>query len=150
MKKVIRLSESDLVRLIKKIINEGNTYPDDWDAIIDLVMKEPLYNLCNIAGGRVVIGKGNQGPLVAFWQLVMNIEKKQGDLKSSVQEDLVLDGIFGDKTKELTIEFQKNNGLTPDGIVGGRTFNHIGMAGYNTKDQFRKNCKFEPPSYMFN
>jgi hypothetical protein len=23
------------------------------------------------------------------------------------------------------------------------------MAGYNTKNQYRENCKSEPPSYMF-
>lgn len=33
-----------------------------------------------------------------------------------------VDGIFGGKTKEAVINFQKNRGLSPDGIVGRNTF----------------------------
>lgn len=149
MNKIIKLNESDLIRIIKKVISESRTYPDDWDALINLAKEQSTYNICNIAGGKVVIGKGNQGPLVAFWQHAMNTEMNDEPEKYSIKEPLVVDGIFGDKTKKMTMEFQKNNGLTQDGIVGGRTFNYLGIAGYNTKDQFREKCKFEPPSYMF-
>jgi peptidoglycan hydrolase-like protein with peptidoglycan-binding domain len=149
MSKVIRLTESDLMRIVKRVINEGKTYPDDWMELVELVHKQPTYNICNIAGGKVVIGKGNQGPLVALWQDYLNTVMENEPEKYSIKEPLVKDGIFGEKTKKLTIEFQKNEGLTQDGIVGGKTFNYLGMAGYNTKNQYRENCKSEPPSYMF-
>lgn len=34
-----------------------------------------------------------------------------------------IDGIYGARTQEAVIEFQRDNGLTPDGIVGERTWN---------------------------
>lgn len=148
MTKVIRLTESDLMRIVKRVINEGNTYPDDFEEIAKLVQKQPTYNLCNIAGGKVVIGKGNQGPLVALWQDHLNTVLENYPEKYSIKEPLVKDGIFGEKTKKLTMEFQKNQGVTQDGIVGGKTFNQIGMAGYSDKNSYRKNCKSEPPSYI--
>ena len=148
MTKVIRLTESDLMRIVKRVINEGNTYPDDFEEIAKLVQKQPTYNLSNIAGGKVVIGKGNQGPLVALWQDYLNDVINNEPEKYSIKEPLVKDGIFGEKTKKLTMEFQKNEGLTQDGIVGGKTFNYMGMAGYSDKNSYRKNCKSEPPSYI--
>lgn len=148
MKKVIRLSESDLMRIVKRVINEGNTYPDDFEDLFQLVDKQPTYNICNIAGGKVVIGKGNQGPLVALWQDHLNAVINNEPEKYSIKEPLVKDGIFGEKTKKLTMEFQKNKGVTQDGIVGGKTFNQIGMVGYSDKNSYRKNCKSEPPSYI--
>ena len=36
-----------------------------------------------------------------------------------------VDGIYGKQTKEAVIRFQKKNGLTPDGIVGSRTWYKI-------------------------
>jgi len=77
------------------------------------------------------------------------IRRNNNPEKYSIKEPLVKDGIFGEKTKKLTMEFQKNEGLTQDGIVGGKTFNQIRMVGYDTKNEYRKNCKSEPPSYMF-
>lgn len=36
-----------------------------------------------------------------------------------------LDGIFGKLTKEAVITFQKNNGLSEDGIIGDITWNSL-------------------------
>ena len=35
---------------------------------------------------------------------------------------LIIDGIFGGRTKAAVIDFQKSRGLAPDGIVGKNTF----------------------------
>ncbi len=37
------------------------------------------------------------------------------------------DGIFGSKTKAAVIKFQRNNGLTADGIVGTKTAQAMGL-----------------------
>ena len=50
MKKVIKLTELDLTRIVKRVIKEGNTYPDDFEVLAKLVHKQPTYNICNIAG----------------------------------------------------------------------------------------------------
>ncbi len=39
-----------------------------------------------------------------------------------------VDGIFGSKTKEAVIYFQRKNGLTADGIVGPATLRALGMS----------------------
>ena len=38
-----------------------------------------------------------------------------------------VDGIFGSKTREAVIYFQRQNGLTADGIVGNNTLQALGM-----------------------
>ena len=38
-----------------------------------------------------------------------------------------VDGIFGLNTYEAVVEFQRNNGITPDGIVGSRTLELMGI-----------------------
>ena len=36
--------------------------------------------------------------------------------------DIVVDGNFGPKTKQAVIQFQKDHGLTPDGVIGPKTW----------------------------
>jgi hypothetical protein len=36
-----------------------------------------------------------------------------------------VDGYFGSQTESVTIQFQQNNGLTPDGIVGDKTWSKL-------------------------
>ncbi|MEK7528590.1 MAG: peptidoglycan-binding domain-containing protein [Patescibacteria group bacterium] len=38
---------------------------------------------------------------------------------------LVIDGYFGPKTQSAVIDFQKNNRLETDGIVGPQTWNAL-------------------------
>ena len=52
-----------------------------------------------------------------------------------------IDGIFGTLTKNAVIAFQKDNGLTPDGIVGEKTLKALGItngdssfSGYDSND----------------
>lgn len=60
----------------------------------------------------------------------------QGDLVKTVQQKLIrwgylkgtADGIFGAKTKAAVIAFQKNNGLTADGVIGTRTAQALGIS----------------------
>ncbi len=52
-----------------------------------------------------------------------------------------IDSIFGTRTKKAVIAFQKDNGLTPDGIVGKKTLKALGIkegkdgyGGYSSAD----------------
>ena len=53
---------------------------------------------------------GSHGPMVEFLQ---NILQKINLYNGKI------DGIFGDSTRNAVITFQKQNNLTPDGIVIG-------------------------------
>jgi len=62
-------------------------------------------------------------------QEVRNIQtvlKQQGYYTGNV------DGIFGTRTKNAVINFQRDNGLSPDGIVGEKTLKALGLAGNNS------------------
>lgn len=43
-----------------------------------------------------------------------------------------VDGIFGTKTQNAVIRFQRDNGLTPDGIAGPKTLRALGITGTNS------------------
>ncbi len=60
----------------------------------------------------------------------------KGELVKTVQTKLIrwgymsgsADGIFGAKTKNAVIKFQKKNGLTADGIIGTKTAQALGIS----------------------
>lgn len=60
-----------------------------------------------------LIKEGDGGSMVQMVQLA---------LKRAGFDPLFLDGVFGGRTKSAVINFQKNMGLSPDGIVGKNTF----------------------------
>ena len=64
----------------------------------------------------ILIKEGDGGSLVQMVQLA---------IKRAGFNPFGLDGIFGGRTKSAVIEFQKNRGLSPDGIVGKNTFNAL-------------------------
>lgn len=73
-----------------------------------------------------VIGVSSLSKIGSQSEEVKNIQitlKKKGYYNGNV------DGIFGTVTKNAVIAFQKDNGLTPDGIVGKATLNALGVKG---------------------
>lgn len=65
------------------------------------------------------------------------VSKIQSRLKEWGYYDGAVDGIYGIKTRDAVIKFQKNNSLTPDGIAGSKTLAAIGISsggGYNSAD----------------
>lgn len=52
------------------------------------------------------------------------VRQVQGFL-SHLGYDITADGIYGYQTVNIVKDFQKNNGLTADGIVGDKTFQHL-------------------------
>ena len=73
----------------------------------------------------MLLKPGSRGSLVALIQL---------GLERSGFASGPKDGIYGPKTTNAVIEFQKNHGLTPDGIAGPQTMLKIipYLVGYTT------------------
>ncbi len=68
---------------------------------------------------------GSRGPYV---KLVQSLLARIGYNPGAV------DGVFGAQTRQAVIAFQRDNGLTPDGIVGPMTWNYFQsfLRGYDT------------------
>jgi peptidoglycan hydrolase-like protein with peptidoglycan-binding domain len=61
---------------------------------------------------------GSVGPDVMELQIELN---EAAAMSSSDLPPLEVDGEFGSKTYERVLEFQRKEGLTPDGVVGPQT-----------------------------
>ncbi len=74
-------------------------------------------------GGRTaaILSQGSFGHGVAEAQIALNAHLPAG------QDPLNIDGVFGPKTKAVTIAFQKANGLDPDGVIGPKTREKLGL-----------------------
>lgn len=60
------------------------------------------------------------------------------------------DGIFGPLTEEAVKELQKAKGLTPDGVVGARTWAALGVAAGGRKvDEIILHCTATPEGEEF-
>jgi peptidoglycan hydrolase-like protein with peptidoglycan-binding domain len=70
------------------------------------------------------LNQGNNLPAVGTLQKLLN---------NRAGASLVVDGIFGPKTKAAVIAFQKTRGLSPDGIVGVNTWPIISAETRNLK-----------------
>lgn len=69
------------------------------------------------------IRKGSRGSDVKYLQSLLHLAE---------------DGIFGPMTQEAVIEFQRQHGLTPDGIVGPKTWFALGIP---TQQNQKRNIK---------
>jgi hypothetical protein len=69
-----------------------------------------------------VLKKGSKGEQVGDWQMFL---RGVGLYYSAIDND------FGDITETSTKSFQRNNGLTADGIVGNKTMKKAIELGYN-------------------
>ena len=57
------------------------------------------------------------------------VRKIQTKLKEYGYDPGSVDGIFGEKTRKALIAFQRDNGLTQDGIAGPKTLAALGITG---------------------
>lgn len=88
--------------------------------LVALILAVALLTLLPKSGtaDAVVLKQGSTGTLVKTMQTKLI---NWGYLSGKA------DGIFGSKTKAAVIYFQRRNGLTPDGIVGTKTAQALGL-----------------------
>jgi hypothetical protein len=88
---------------------------------------------CNFDTTPISFGNGNTGadPCVMLWQ--QQLKNASNCLLDLGAQDLAIDGIFGLQTQAATVYFQRDEGLSVDGIVGHNT--HAAM------EQMPSGCK---------
>lgn len=79
----------------------------------------PLYDVVTSITGTFRLF--SQGAQVAYLQDAMNRLPSNAPWSSSAGEPLKVDGIFGPKTAARVKQFQQQNGLVVDGVVGPQT-----------------------------
>lgn len=105
--KIRRNGESDAFASKKRIA--------DLQAMINIQSKRMLLVEDGIYGTRTItatptLRKGSKGAVVTLIQIWLGIK---------------CDGIFGSDTKNAVMEYQKDNGLTNDGIIGKNTWKSL-------------------------
>lgn len=116
-KRVIRLTESQLNKVVKGVMNEA------YQGII-----MPGDTLCEIVCKRKVAAFGSSGDIVKMIQHLLdangfNVNREGGGMKSGCAKEYpVCDGLFRRHTKDAVMEFQDKYGLTVDGVVGYNTY----------------------------
>jgi len=120
MKKVIKLTESDLENIIQKVLTEKT--------MGEVPGEHPL---CKVKCKKKVLGKGNVGVDVKMVQSALskcgfNKEKEGGGMNAGCGKDYKkCDGKFDVETQKAVREFQKDRGITIDGLVGPRTLEEL-------------------------
>jgi len=113
-KKIIRLTENDLNRIVKKVINEayeGGIIQKGDDS-------------CEIRCKRKLAKNGSNGDVVKYIQHLLaangfNQKYAGGGMGGGCYDSpTACDGKYRRHTKDAVMEFQRKYGLTPDGVVG--------------------------------
>jgi peptidoglycan hydrolase-like protein with peptidoglycan-binding domain len=103
MSKIIRLTESDLTRIVKRVINEQLANAK--------VTNKPSYEIPNF----MTMPNGVELIQRALLKKGYNVGMKGAD------------GILGPKTKNAIIKYQRDNGIKQTGIVGPITAKSLGV-----------------------
>ena len=138
MKKNIKLTESDLESIIKRVLSEQTT--SDRESL-----------LCPIQCKKKVLGKGNSGEDVKLIQNALakcgfNKEKFGGGMKVGCDKDYTkCDGKFNTETAKAVREFQKSVGITMDGLVGPKTLSELTKGQDPCLSPVKCSCKKKEP-----
>ena len=135
MKNKIKLTESDLENIIKRVLNEQSS--------------QSL--LCPIQCKTKVLGKGNAGEDVKLIQNALakcgfNKENFGGGMKVGCDKDHTkCDGKFNTETAKAVREFQKSVGITMDGLVGPKTLAKLMEGAGSCLSPIKCSCKKKEP-----
>ena len=126
MKKVVRLTEKDLHRIVKKvIIQESLNKKLINESYLPAIQKED--SVCEIVCERKQAKFGSEGDVVKLIQHGLskcgfNPQREGGGIKQGCKDNKEnCDGLFRTETKKAVEEFQKKYQLRPDGAVGKAT-----------------------------
>ena len=108
MAKIVRLTESDLVRLVKKVLNEQHS---------EAGIVKDLANVVNSSSNKGGLAKGAASMMNTLSNAQSQPVKLTQDLINMMQRKFIMD-------------FQKNNHLKIDGIVNGQTHQLMLKQGY--------------------
>ena len=71
--------------------------------------------------------ENGQRRLLSLWSRGPDVEFVQRVLLSAGYDTGNVDGIYGPRTMQAVVQFQRDNNLVPDGIVGPNTWAVIDM-----------------------
>lgn len=94
---------------------------------IILLLFSAAVMLCTAVSSNALSKQGSRGDEVTAIQT---------KLRESGYYNGKIDGIFGSGTKNALISFQKDNGLTADGIAGSKTLQALGITSDSGKGEF--------------
>jgi len=138
MKKTIRLSESDLIRLVKRVISENELGRSSKQVIKESYLPNIVEgdDLCDILCYRKQASYGSNGEIVkqiqhALARCGFNTDYKGGGMIKGCEDDHTkCDGKFRKETKKAVEDFQKTqDGLKADGVVGPETLKKLQEKG---------------------
>ena len=96
-------------------------YKWDSEALNRAVEMQPIKT---VAEYYPTLKLGSKGEHVLCWQKFLNLSGFYCGLE---------DGVFGRNTRLAVIDYQKSHGLTPDGIIGPKTWNSIPAIAAKTR-----------------
>ena len=94
------------------------TSSTEVNSVINTIQKYNLTRFDNVVTGNTTVSrptlkKGSKGDAVKALQVFLNLKGYPCG---------IADGIFGQKTHNAVVEWQKDHDLVPDGVVGKRTY----------------------------
>jgi len=122
MKKIIRLTENDLTKIIKKVLYEDISSLPEFEEYT-----QNQEGVSNVECIQLALKKANLG----------NMLGDTGPNKDGV------DGKYGNRTRSAVIEFQKRNGIKQTGFVGQLTAPKLGCQPMS-KSKSKVNPNIEP------
>lgn len=131
-------SSGTAVKQVQQKLKDLGYYTGSVDGIFGATTKKAVMNFQKGKGLTAdgVVGSATLSALGLGSSSATLRQGDQGNKVKEVQQKLknwgyyqgTADGIFGQATKTAVINFQKNNGLPADGIVGSKTFAALGVS----------------------
>lgn len=90
-----------------------------------------LYTTDELRNAGLNVSESNNIPTLRNGSRGSDVMELQLILKTTYGMDLKVDGIFGNATEEAVRKFQREHGLTADGIVGPKTRGKLGLDNNN-------------------